>query len=183
MKIIPSQLNSTLQSGKPVSLIDVRTPAEYGEIHIPGSRLMPLDKLVPGAIENEISRNGQCVLICRSGMRAGQAFEKLSAAGCENLAILDGGVAAWESAGLPLIRGKKAVSLERQVRIVAGLLVLTGLVFGTWVHSGFYGLSAFVGAGLVFAGLTDWCGMAMILAKMPWNQRSGMHGSGNSCSA
>jgi len=70
-------------------------------------------------------------------------------------------------------RGAKAVSLERHVRIAAGSLVLFGVILGTWVHPGFYGLSAFVGAGLIFAGVTDWCGMAMVLAKMPWNQRSG----------
>jgi hypothetical protein len=79
-------------------------------------------------------------------------------------------------------RGAKAMSLERQVRIAAGALVLLGVILGTWVHPGFYGLSAFVGAGLIFAGFTDWCGMAMVLAKMPWNQRSGTKCVGNSCS-
>jgi rhodanese-related sulfurtransferase len=92
------------------------------------------------------------------------------------------GMYAWEQAGLPVNRGKAVLSLERQVRIAAGLLVLTGTILGTWVHPGFYGLAAFVGAGLTFAGLTDWCGMAMLLAKMPWNQRSGVQCAGNSCS-
>ncbi|MEY4570381.1 MAG: inner membrane protein YgaP [Verrucomicrobiota bacterium] len=172
MKIQATQLNADIQSGKIISLIDVRTPAEYGEIHLPGSQLMPLDRLDAAAIRDA----GPCVLICRSGKRAEQASQKFAAAGCGNLVILDGGVAAWESAGLPVERGAKAISLERQVRIAAGLLVLLGVILGTWVHPGFYGLSAFVGAGLVFAGVTDWCGMAMVLAKMPWNQRSG-----NSC--
>jgi hypothetical protein len=89
---------------------------------------------------------------------------------------------AWEAAGLPVTRGKKVLSLERQVRVAAGLLVLTGVILGTWVHPGFHGLAGFVGAGLVFAGLTDWCGMAMLLAKMPWNQRSGQCCKGSSCS-
>jgi hypothetical protein len=110
------------------------------------------------------------VLVCRSGKRAEQAYQKLQATGCENLEVLDGGVIAWESAGLPVVRGVRAISLERQVRITAGLLVLLGVILGTWVHPAFYGLSAFVGAGLVFAGITDWCGMAMVLAKMPWNR-------------
>ena len=182
MKIQATQLNAEIQSGKRVSLIDVRTPAEYGEVHIPGSQLMPLDRLDAAAVKSASSDDGQCVLICRSGKRAEQAYQKLHAAGGGNLVILDGGVTAWESAGLPVERGAKAMSLERQVRIAAGSLVLLGVILGTWVHPGFYGLSAFVGAGLIFAGVTDWCGMAMVLAKMPWNQRSGTKCVGNSCS-
>lgn len=173
MKIQATQLNAGLQAGNATTLFDVRTPAEYGEAHIPGSRLMPLDRLDADAVKAASANPAQCVLVCRSGKRAEQAYQKLTAAGCGNLAILDGGVTAWESAGLPVNRGRKAVSLERQVRITAGLLVLTGVILGTSVHPGFYGLSAFVGAGLTFAGVTDWCGMAMILAKMPWNQRAG----------
>ena len=179
MKIQPTQLNADLQSGNAVTLIDVRTPAEHGEVHIPDSRLMPLDRLDADAVKAASANSGQCVLVCRSGKRAEQADQKLTAAGCQNLAILEGGVTAWESAGLPVNRGRKAVSLERQVRITAGLLVLTGVILGTWVHPGFYGLSAFVGAGLTFAGITDWCGMAMLLAKMPWNQRSGIKCAGS----
>lgn len=173
MKIQATQLNAELQSGKATTLFDVRTPAEHGEVHIPGSRLMPLDRLDAAAVKAASANPAQCVLVCRSGKRAEQAYQKLAAAGCGNLAILDGGVTAWENAGLPVNRGRKAVSLERQVRITAGLLVLTGVILGTSVHPGFYGLCAFVGAGLMFAGVTDWCGMAMILAKMPWNQRAG----------
>ncbi len=182
MKIQAAQLNTDLQSGKRVALIDVRTPAEHGEVHIPGSHLMPLDRLDPAAVKVAAGQADQCVLVCRSGKRAEQAYQKLQATGCGNLSILEGGVTAWESAGLSVNRGEKAISLERQVRIAAGLLVLTGVILGTWVHPGFYGLSAFVGAGLTFAGITDWCGMAMLLAKMPWNQRSGIKCAGNSCS-
>ncbi len=172
--ISPKSLYDQLQQGQPPRLIDVRTPAEHGEIHIQGSQLMPLDRLDSAALKG----SGPCVLICRSGKRAEQAFQKLSAAGCQDLTILEGGVLAWEQAGLPVMRGQKAISLERQVRIAAGLMVLSGVILGTWVHPGFYGLSAFVGAGLTFAGITDWCGMAMLLAKAPWNQRS----SATSCS-
>ena len=182
MKIQSKQLSSEISSGKRVSLIDVRTPAEHGEVHIEGSQLMPLDRLDAGAVRSAASGAERCVLICRSGKRAEQAYQKLQAAGCENLAVLEGGVMGWESEGLPVVRGAKAMSLERQVRIAAGMMVLIGVALGTWVHSGVYGLSAFVGAGLVFAGITDWCGMAMLLAKMPWNQRSGIKCAGNSCS-
>jgi len=171
----PQSVREAHAAGK-VRLIDVRTPAEHGEVHIDGSVLMPLDRLDPSVV------SGPCVLVCRSGKRAEQARQKLAAAGCPELAVLDGGVDAWVRAGLPVTRGKAVLSLERQVRIAAGLLVLSGTILGTWVHPGFYGLAAFVGAGLTFAGLTDWCGMAMLLAKMPWNQRSGTCCSGNSCS-
>ncbi len=182
MKIQPEQLKQDIQSGKRVALIDVRTPAEHGEIHLDGSTLMPLDRLDPAAVKAAAGQADACVLICRSGKRAEQAFQKLRAAGCENIAILEGGVTAWDAAGLPVIRGRKAISLERQVRIAAGFLTLSGVILGTWVHPGFYGISAFVGTGLMFAGITDWCGMAMLLAKMPWNQRSGIKCEGNSCS-
>ena len=156
----------------PIRLIDVRTPAEFEAVHIEGARLIPLDRL--DASQARSSPGEHCVLVCHSGKRAAQACEKLSAAGCGNLAVLEGGVAAWEAAGLPVKRGRQTLSLERQVRIAAGSLVLTGVVLGAGVHPAFYGLSAFVGAGLVFAGLTDWCGMALLLAKMPWNQRPGV---------
>lgn len=173
----PQQLLSRLDS---IRLIDVRTPAEFETVHIEGATLMPLDRLDPAHVR--VFAGDLCVLVCHSGKRAAQARDKLAAAGCENLAVLEGGVAAWEQAGLPVKRGRQTLSLERQVRIAAGLLVLTGVVLGTWVHPAFYGLSAFVGAGLTFAGLTDWCGMALLLAKMPWNQQSGVGCQGDSCS-
>lgn len=176
MKIEANELKQELDRGV-VQLIDVRTPAEFGEIHIEGAQLMPLDRLKPDELKAE-----DYVLICRSGKRATQAFEKLKASGIEKLRVLEGGVMAWEQAGLPVNRGKSVLSLERQVRIAAGLLVLTGVILGTWVHAGFYGLAAFVGAGLTFAGITDWCGMGMLLAKAPWNQRAGECGNGKSCS-
>jgi rhodanese-related sulfurtransferase len=183
MKIQATDLEQSLRSGRRIALIDVRTPAEYGEVHIGNSTLMPLDRLDPSAVKAAAAGAEDCVIICRSGKRAEQAHKTLVAAGCEGVSVLDGGVTAWESAGLPVNRGRKAMSLERQVRIAAGALVLVGVVLGTWGHPGFYGISAFVGAGLVFAGITDWCGMAMVLAKMPWNQRSGIQCAGNSCSA
>ena len=175
--LTPQQAHARLGS---IRLIDVRTPAEFEAVHIEGATLMPLDRLDPANVR--ANADDLCVIVCHSGKRAAQAREKLAAAGCENLAVLEGGVAAWEQAGLPVKRGRQTLSLERQVRIAAGLLVLAGVALGTWVHPAFYGLNAFVGAGLTFAGLTDWCGMAMLLAKMPWNQRRGVSCQGNSCS-
>jgi rhodanese-related sulfurtransferase len=109
-------------------------------------------------------------MICRSGTRAKQACEKFHAAGYTNVVNVEGGTEAWETAGLPVVRGRKAISLERQVRIAAGFLVLLGAILALAVHPWFVALSAFVGAGLMFAGITDTCGMAMMLARMPWNQ-------------
>ena len=87
---------------------------------------------------------------------------------------------AWQAAGLPVNRGQAGLSLERQVRIAAGVLVLSGVVLGTWVDPAFYGLSGFVGAGLIFAGVTDWCGMGLLLARAPWNQ-CGTPPAGTTC--
>ena len=109
-------------------------------------------------------------IICRSGGRSLQACERFLKAGYTNVVNVEGGTLACQTVGLPLAQGKKAISLERQVRIAAGSLVLLGLVLGWLVHPYFLGLSAFVGAGLVFAGVTDTCGMGMLLARMPWNQ-------------
>jgi hypothetical protein len=109
-------------------------------------------------------------VICRSGNRGKQACHKLETAGL-NMVNVEGGTLAWEAAGLPVIRGtRKVISLERQVRIAAGFLAIVGAVMAMVVHPYFAGLSAFIGAGLMFSGITDTCGMAMLLARMPWNQ-------------
>jgi rhodanese-related sulfurtransferase len=109
-------------------------------------------------------------VICRSGNRSSKACQKFIDAGYTNVVNVEGGTSAWDAAGLPVVRGKKAMSLERQVRIAAGFLVLLGTVLGFLLHPYFLAVPAFVGAGLMFAGITDTCGMGMLLAKMPWNR-------------
>jgi len=104
-------------------------------------------------------------------------YERFQAAGFNNVVNIEGGTLACVEAGLSVVRGKKSISLERQVRIAAGLLVLSGAVLGWLVHPAFIGLSAFVGAGLVFAGVTDTCGMGLMLARMPWNRVKETEGS------
>jgi len=170
--LTPAQLAATLQHGESPVLLDVRTPLEFGEIHLSGSRLVPLDALDPAAVAREHGAASACVLICRSGKRAGQAAEKLAAAGMTNLHILEGGMLAWAEAGLPATRGQKVMSLERQVRIAAGAIVLTGALLAQFVDPAFIWLSGFVGAGLMFAGITDTCAMGMLISKLPWNQRA-----------
>jgi rhodanese-related sulfurtransferase len=157
--------------------LDVRTPAEFEEMHIEGAVLHPLSDLNPSKVTELSQGKSGCVIICRSGGRAKQACEKLGASGVTGLSILEGGITAWEGAGLPVVRGQKTISLERQVRIAAGALVFIGAVLGYFVNPAWIALSAFVGAGLVFAGVTDTCGMAMMLAKMPWNTRVGKQGA------
>lgn len=169
--ISPQQLGELCKSGR-VDLIDVRTPVEFREVHAAEARNLPLDRLDPANVmENrDGSRDEPLYLICRSGSRGRQACEKFLTAGFTNVVNVEGGTLAWAECGLPVVRGQKTISLERQVRIVAGSLVLLGALLGWLVHPGFIGLCAFVGAGLVFAGITDTCGMGMLLARMPWNQ-------------
>jgi rhodanese-related sulfurtransferase len=169
--ITPDQLAQKMRTGE-IELLDVRTPIEFREVHAEVARNVPLDSLDPQAIMT--ARNGSAgqplYVICRSGSRGGKAVEKFQAAGFDNVVNVEGGTQSWEAAGLPVVRGKKMISLERQVRIAAGFLTLLGAVLGYFVHRYFIGLSAFVGAGLMFAGITDTCGMGMMLARMPWNQ-------------
>jgi rhodanese-related sulfurtransferase len=169
--ISPQQLANLCKNGQ-VELIDVRTPVEYRELHVAAARNVPLHKLDPVALMQirNGSKDAPLYLICRSGSRGRQACEKFLAAGFPNVVNVEGGTLAWAECGLPVVRGKKAISLERQVRIAAGLLVLLGSLLGWLVHPAFVGLAAFVGAGLVFAGITDTCGMGLLLARMPWNQ-------------
>ena len=170
--ISPHRLQELHDAGKELALIDVRTPVEYREAHVEFARNVPLDQLDPAAFMK--SRNGAesdpLYVICRSGSRGEKACEKIVKAGYTDVFNVEGGILACEQTNLPFERGKKAISLERQVRIAAGALVLLGVVLGWRVHPALYGLSAFVGAGLVFAGVTDTCGMGMLLARMPWNQ-------------
>jgi rhodanese-related sulfurtransferase len=166
--ITPAELAQVRSAGKPVQLIDVRTPAEFQEVHVDFARNVPLDRIQPEALQP--GEKGEALyVICRSGSRGKQACQKLDAAGL-NVVNVEGGTLAWEAAGLPVVRGAKVISLERQVRIAAGSLVLVGAVLGMVVHPYLAGLSAFIGAGLMFSGITDTCGMAMVLARMPWNQ-------------
>jgi rhodanese-related sulfurtransferase len=166
----PAELRRRLNAGEPLQLVDVREEPEFAAARLAGARLIPLGELEKRAAE--LDRSRPAVLICRSGKRSGQAREKLTQLGFSNLACLTGGLTAWEAAGLPVEKDARAPwALERQVRIAAGALVVLGVTLGFLVHPGFFGLSAFVGVGLMFAGITDWCGMGLLLAKAPWNHR------------
>lgn len=177
--IHPRSLAELYLSGKKLDLIDVRTPMEFEEVHVAVAQNVPLDQLDPAAVmqARHGSKEEPLYLICRSGGRGRQACEKFLAAGFTNILNVEGGTLACVEAGLSVVRGKKTISLERQVRIAAGLLVLIGALLGWLVHPVFIGLCAFVGAGLLFAGITDTCGMGLLLARMPWNQPKAMAGA------
>lgn len=164
-----------------IELIDVRIPTEFREIHAECARSVPLDSLDPKSLM--AARNGSVeqplYVICRGGNRSSQACQKFIDAGFDNVVNVEGGTLAWEKAGLPVVRGKKALPLMQQVQISAGFMTVLGVILGAWVHPYGYGLSAFVGAGLMFAGVTGLCPMASLIARMPWNKCEG----GGSCSA
>ncbi len=178
-----AQVRELMDSGKTLTIIDVRMPAEFERVHVKGAQLKPLDGFDPHAISECCKDSADAVyVICQSGGRAAKACEKLEAAGFENVYSIEGGTSAWERAGLPVERGTcRVISLERQVRIAAGSFVLLGLALAWAIHPYFLALSAFVGAGLVFAGITDFCGMAILLSKMPWNRRGGSNPAAMTC--
>jgi rhodanese-related sulfurtransferase len=152
-----------------IDFINVCEPAEYKEKHIEGVRSVPL-----GTIESHVEEfvNKQTIYVhCRSGKRGQQAIEKLMAAGVTSeLVNVEGGIMAWDEAGHPTNSLTKRMPLMRQVLLAAGLLILIGFIGAHTIHEYFRFLILFVGAGLTFSGLTGWCGMAMLLSKMPWNK-------------
>jgi len=172
--ISPSDLQSLLKSQPSLPVIDVRTPVEFAEVHVAQAQNVPLDGLDAASLQStgKAKAEQSVYILCRSGQRATKAAEQLTKAGFTDAVVVEGGTLGWIDAGLPVERSAvKVMSLERQVRIAAGSLVFTGVALGWFVHPGFFGLSAFVGAGLVFAGITDWCGMGLLIAKAPWNQK------------
>ncbi len=164
----------TLKQGldqQSVTLIDVREPGEFAGEHIPGATLVALSQFDPRKIPQ--TEDTQLVLYCRSGNRSAIAAQKLFEAGFESVTHLSCGIGAWKEAGYPTVTNRDApISLMRQVQIVAGSLMLTGTLLGALVSPWFLLLSGFVGAGLMFSGVTDTCMLGMLLAKLPYNQRS-----------
>ncbi len=169
--ISAAELAESCQDGTTPLLLDVRTPAEFQSSSIAGSKLVPLDELRAESFVKEHGTNTRCVVICAKGGRASKAAQQLAAAGMNHLEVLEGGISAWEAANLTVQRsGRKIMALDRQVRIAIGLLVLIGFAIGHWLNAAGFWLCAFMGAGLVFSGVADFCGLALILARAPWNK-------------
>ena len=163
--VTPVELARLFAAGGAI-LLDVRTPAEFEDIHVPQATNVPLDRLETSRLD----KSQKFFVICRSGGRGAKACTELQEAGFD-AANVEGGTLAWERAGLPVVRGRKTMALERQVRIAAGGIAFGGAVLALAVHPYFAGIPAFIGAGLVFSGLTDTFGMGLVLARMPWNRR------------
>ncbi len=166
----PAELNGQLAHGDRVAVVDVRSPGEFAAAHIAGSYSLPLDALADVSGELARTLDVPIVLVCQAGTRARLAEAQLRAAGVAQVRVLDGGLSAWESAGLPLERGRGAWSIERQVRAIAGGLVLSGALGSVLVWRPLVYLSAAVGGGLLYAGVSDNCTMAKLLIRLPYNR-------------
>ncbi|KAB7644352.1 rhodanese family protein [Polymorphobacter fuscus] len=163
----PADTRAAIDAG--ARLIDIRSPDEHARARIPGAVNLPLDRI------GDLQPDGRPIIFhCKSGMRTSASAAKLAAAAHGAPAhILSGGIDAWRGAGQTVITDRtRPLEIMRQVQITAGALVLAGVLLGLLVAPGFFGLSAFVGAGLIFAGVTGWCGMAKLLGIMPWNRRA-----------
>ena len=171
----PTELAKLANSGQTIELIDVRMPAEYVGVHAKGAKNFPLNNLDPKAIM--AARNGSAdeplYVICQMGGRSRKACEQFIAEGFSNVVSVAGGTALWESQGFPVVRGEKRImAMDRQVRIAAGSMILLGVVLALTIQPAAAGLclAGFVSADLVFSGVTNTCGMAAVLATMPWNR-------------
>lgn len=159
-----------------VHAVDVRTPAEHGNLHVESTVCCPLNELQTNKLLADLKARGfadhdTLYLLCQSGRRSQMAAEQIARESKINVVVVEGGTEACVAAGLPLrSTGRRMISLERQVRIAAGFLVLVGVLSGFVLHPNWFALSGFVGAGLMFAGITDSCAMGMLIAKMPWNR-------------
>ncbi len=170
-RVGPEEAHRTLEEKGVGQLVDVRETMEIDALRVEGALNLPLSRL--DALADRVDRGRPVFLLCRSGARAAKAAEKLHALGVKDIRVIDGGIEAWAGAGKPVIRGTSRVwSLERQVRFIAGSLVIVGTTLGLMVNFKWLFLALFVGCGLVFAAVTDICTMALILAKLPWNKGS-----------
>jgi rhodanese-related sulfurtransferase len=170
--ISPQELAELQSAGKLFELIDVRTPAEFGEVHVPFARNVPLDRLDPSELRERQRHTPEATVyvICRLGSRGAEACAKLRSAGVDAVNVA-GGTLAWDAAGLPVVRGgRKVIPLDGQVRIAIGLIVLVSSLLAAVFHPYWIALAAFMGAGLIFSGISGFCGLARILGRMPWNQ-------------
>ena len=170
-KIDPKTLAQWLEEDS-VMLIDVREPAEYRSESIAKSKNLPLSKVTIDAAHLPEHHNKKLVFHCQAGRRSMLACEKLQRDGANvDVWNLEGGINAWKASGLPTVfSAKKCIPLDQQVRLTIGIIILIGMACGYWVAEAWYLLPVVAGLGLVNSGLTGWCGMAKILAKMPWNK-------------
>ncbi|NNU14803.1 DUF2892 domain-containing protein [Parvularcula sp. ZS-1/3] len=167
-KIKAEEARTRMADGS-LTLIDIRDPDEFAREHVAGARSVPLTKIQSG--EADLPHGERVAFMCRSGNRTDVHCAALEAAVGDDAMILEGGLMGWQAAGLPTKKNESApLEIMRQVQITAGSLTLLGVILGFLVNPAFFGLSAFIGAGLTFAGVSGWCGMAKLLGAMPWNR-------------
>lgn len=170
--ISPAEAKRLLETGDAI-LIDIRETDEHARAHVLGARLAPLSAI--DAHDFDRDHGKVAIFHCKSGMRTQANAAVLLARGFPKAYFLDGGLEGWKAAGFPVHANRAApVEIMRQVQIVAGSLIVLGVVLGAALHPAFYAVSGFVGAGLVFAGASGWCGMAQLLKVMPWNRPAGL---------
>ena len=175
VNVTPETLAALREQGEPLKILDVRSVSEYREGHIPGASLLPLDEMNHETLREQLGepdskRHSPIYLTCHSGMRAEQGAVHLQNAGYSEVVLVQGGTEGWKQAGLPLKRCGGVISLERQVQIAIGSLLLVKVTAGFTLHEMFFLVGALIGAGLIFAGVTRWCGLARLVAMMPWNR-------------
>lgn len=172
----PRELHRRLAAAGSADLLDVRTPGEFAAAHAPGARLAPLDELDATAILGQRGGNDKPLyVLCHSGGRARKAIEKFQRAGFDGCVLVEGGTQAWIEAGLPVVRGKgKVLPLMRQVQIAVGFASAAGAVLALAVNPWFSLVPLVTGSGLLFAGVTGFCGLGRLLAKLPWNRAAGL---------
>ena len=170
--ISPQALSRRLAAEPGLDLLDVRTPGEFGCAHVPGARLVPLDALdVPAFLKERGAKDQPVYVLCQSGGRARKAVEQFRRAGFDGAVLVEGGTQAWIDAGLPVVRGaSRVLPLMRQVQIGVGLVSGAGAALALAVNPWFALIPLATGCGLLFAGITGFCGLALVLAKMPWNR-------------
>ena len=166
-KITVNELARRKRESEFLQIVDVRSPQEYRAGHIPGAMNIPMETIA--ARTGDLDAKSKIMLVCQSGKRAETVYERLRGLPLA-LAVLEGGTAGWKAAGFALVSEQAAGwSLDRQIRLIAGLLILAGTL-GSFAFRPLLGLTLFVGGGLTFSGLTGWCGMGLLLAQMPWNR-------------
>ena len=167
--ISPGEAAKILKDDPQTKILDVRSAMEVSQTHIANSINVPIDMIT--AKVGELSQSRQKYLaLCHSGNRAAMAADMLMQSGINSVKVIEGGIARWEKERLPVIKGEGGVSLERQVRVIAGTLVLTGIMLAWLLHWEFIFISVFVASGLVYAGLTDNCLMGLLLMRVPYNK-------------
>jgi rhodanese-related sulfurtransferase len=172
--VTPRELHRLLAGGCAAELLDVRTPDEFAAAHVPGAKLVPLDDLDPAVFLKQCAPDEKPIyVLCQSGGRARKAIEKFKRAGFEHCVLVEGGTQAWIDARLPVNRGEsKVLPLMRQVQITIGFVSAVGAALALAINPWFAVIPLITGCGLLFAGLTGFCSLALLLAKMPWNRGS-----------